>query len=205
MADADGNDYDTIEIGYQCWMKQNLNVGIRVDLDTPTPQINNPTVEKYCYDDDWRYCDTDTNSENFPDGGLYTWDEAMQYTNTERAQGICPDNWHIPTWGEFYELVRHYNSGLPAAPPVMPGVSLGSGTASALLPLLNNTSRFNFNYAGAVDQTGTVFTGFNVYGNIHLSPFGASLTQSVRSSSFGEDITPNVKMPGAASVRCLKD
>ncbi len=39
-----------------------------------------------------------------PDGGLYTWDEAMQYVTTEGAQGICPAGWHIPSDGDWNAL-----------------------------------------------------------------------------------------------------
>ncbi|MDK2899287.1 MAG: hypothetical protein PWQ10_474, partial [Patescibacteria group bacterium] len=37
-------------------------------------------------------------------GALYQWDEAMQYTNTEGAQGICPTGSHIPSDNEWKVL-----------------------------------------------------------------------------------------------------
>ncbi len=53
----------------------------------------NGIIEKYCYDDNTSNCDTY--------GGLYQWEEMMQYVTTPGAQGICPDGWHLPTDEEF--------------------------------------------------------------------------------------------------------
>jgi len=86
--------YGTVEIGDQCWMSQNLNVGTRID--GINDQQDNPSIEKYCYNDNEDKCDTL--------GGLYQWNEAMQYVITENAQGICPDGWHIPAFVELENL-----------------------------------------------------------------------------------------------------
>jgi len=53
-------------------------------------------IEKYCYFNQARACSVL--------GGLYEWPEAMQYSTTEGAQGVCPDGWHIPTDKEWLEL-----------------------------------------------------------------------------------------------------
>ena len=101
VEDSDGNSYETVQIGTQCWMASNLNVGTRVSL--ATTQSDNATTEKWCYDNLDVNCDTNDNPNN-PDGGLYQWDEMMQYTTTEGARGICPLGWHIPTDDEFKTL-----------------------------------------------------------------------------------------------------
>jgi len=87
--------YQTVEIGSQCWLKRNLNVGTRVDGNTD--QKNNGVLEKYCYGNS-----TDTNCN--ATGGLYQWYEAMKYSQVEGAQGICPDGWHVPSDVEFKTL-----------------------------------------------------------------------------------------------------
>jgi len=87
----DGQTYNTVQIGTQCWMAENLNVGTRID--GVNNQTDNSTIEKYCYDDDVANCDTY--------GGLYQWDEMMQYVATEGVQGICPNDWHLPTDDEW--------------------------------------------------------------------------------------------------------
>ena len=83
-----------LTIGTQIWGKYNLNVGTMVT--GVTAQTNNATLEKYCY------ANNSTNCTTY--GGLYQWDEAMQYVNTAGAQGICPTGSHIPTDNEWKTL-----------------------------------------------------------------------------------------------------
>ena len=90
----EGQDYNTVLIGAQCWFKENLNVGIRINGSQD--QTDNGQVEKYCYNNIEANCDTY--------GGLYQWNEMMQYTTTAGAQGICPDGWHVPTDDEWKVL-----------------------------------------------------------------------------------------------------
>ncbi|MDK2899314.1 MAG: hypothetical protein PWQ10_501, partial [Patescibacteria group bacterium] len=49
-----------------------------------------------CYNNDEANCTTY--------GALYQWDEAMQYTNTEGAKGICPTGSHIPSDNDWKVL-----------------------------------------------------------------------------------------------------
>ncbi len=90
----DGQIYPTVQIGSQCWMAKNMNIGTMINGSTG--QTNNNTLEKYCYGNDVNNCDTY--------GGLYQWNEAMQYVTTPGAQGICPSGWHIPTDDEWKTL-----------------------------------------------------------------------------------------------------
>ncbi len=91
----DNKTYSTVQIGSQCWFSQNLNTGTLVSL--AGNQANNGIIEKYCNGD------SETNCNTY--GGLYQWDEVMQYTTTQGTQGICPAGWHIPTQGEYTSLV----------------------------------------------------------------------------------------------------
>jgi len=95
--DADGNNYPVVGIGTQVWMAQNLNIGTRINGSDE--QTDNQVIEKYCYDDLESNCDVY--------GGLYQWDEMMQYVTTEGTQGICPAGWHVPTDGEWIELTNY--------------------------------------------------------------------------------------------------
>jgi len=90
----DGQSYGTVKIGNQCWMAKNLNVGLMVNFSAG--QSNNGIIEKYCYNN------LSQNGDFY--GGLYTWDEMMNYTKIKGAQGICPDGWHIPTDQEWQEM-----------------------------------------------------------------------------------------------------
>jgi uncharacterized protein (TIGR02145 family) len=90
----DGKTYTTVLIGDQCWMAQNLNIGARVNGSDE--QTNNSIIEKYCWGDLESNCDVY--------GGLYQWNEMMQYVITEGAKGICPTGWHLPTDAEWTTL-----------------------------------------------------------------------------------------------------
>ena len=92
-----GKNYSTLQIGTQCWIKENLNIGTRINGSQD--QADNGTIEKYCYDD------VDSNCNIY--GGLYQWNELMQYITTEGAKGICPDGWHIPTDAEWTTLTTY--------------------------------------------------------------------------------------------------
>jgi len=87
----EGQVYNTVQIFSQCWLKENLNVGKMISEDSS--MTNNGIIEKYCY-----YNDPDTCNKF---GGLYLWDEMMQYSYKQGTQGICPLGWHIPTDDEW--------------------------------------------------------------------------------------------------------
>ncbi len=89
----DGQIYQTVQIGYQCWMAENLNFG---QIIGNYNQIDNGIYEKYCYNETISNCDMY--------GGLYQWYEAMDYETIEGTQGICPEGWHIPTDEEWKML-----------------------------------------------------------------------------------------------------
>jgi uncharacterized protein (TIGR02145 family) len=87
IVNYEGKDYNTLAIGGQCWFKENLDVGIMIDY--PQNQLNNGIIEKYCgYNES-------SNCELY--GGLYRWDEMMNYQPVTLQQGICPDGWHVPS------------------------------------------------------------------------------------------------------------
>lgn len=88
-----------IVIGSQMWMSQNLNVGTYIT--SGTAQTNNGVIEKYCM------FDSGSAACNSPNGGLYTWSEAMNYSTTEGAQGICPTGSHIPSDNDINTLVTY--------------------------------------------------------------------------------------------------
>lgn len=97
LDDRDGQVYSTVQINNQCWMAQNLNIGTRIDA--VNDMTNNNVLEKYCYDD------IDDNCSNF--GGLYQWNELMDYTNDPGATGICPTGWHVPTDYEWFMMENY--------------------------------------------------------------------------------------------------
>ncbi|MCK6649671.1 MAG: hypothetical protein L6Q66_08445, partial [Bacteroidia bacterium] len=89
-----GKIYNTVTIGTQTWLKENLDIGTMI-LGAQNA-TNNDVIEKYCYNNLIENCEIY--------GGLYQWNEAMQYITTQGAQGICPTGWHMPTRAEFQKL-----------------------------------------------------------------------------------------------------
>jgi uncharacterized protein (TIGR02145 family) len=106
--------YGTVLIGTQCWMAENLNIGTMIVGDSN--QTDNDTIEKYCYNDVPDSCDVY--------GGLYQWDEMMQYVTDTTTQGVCPDGWHIPTDFEWKILEGNVDSYYDVGDPEWNGFGL---------------------------------------------------------------------------------
>lgn len=92
-----GGYYKTVLIGGQCWLKENLNIGTMLMLGSEPH--NNTTIEKHCFDDNEIYCQKL--------GGVYQWDEAMDYFHNNTLQGICPNGWRVPTDNDWYVLENY--------------------------------------------------------------------------------------------------
>jgi len=90
----DGKKYNWVKIGDQIWFAENLNIGSMIDGSMA--MTNNNKIEKYCIDNNYNNCKEL--------GGLYQWNEMMNYDTIENTQGICPQGWHIPTDSEWIVL-----------------------------------------------------------------------------------------------------
>jgi uncharacterized protein (TIGR02145 family) len=127
--DYGGKTYNTVQIGTQCWLKENLDVGTMIyDWQDAS---DNGVVEKYCYESYPSTCNAY--------GGYYQWNEAMQYVTTPGTKGICPKGWHIPTIAEFQSLKTAAGNSSNALKAVGWGQDEGAGT---------NTSGFSAFLAG---------------------------------------------------------
>lgn len=202
VTDADGNVYNTLLIGAQCWMKQNLRVGTRIAASTA--QSNNGTIEKYCYSDTDANCTS--NDPNQPDGGLYQWNEAMQYSTTAGAKGICPTGWHIPTHDQLTTMERAictsgscttdfpYDTSTTGYRGTNEGTKLQPGGSSGM-----EVNLAGYAFSGSFVSRGT----FGVLWSSSESG-GSAWYRDVDSGSAQVLRNANVKSTGF-SVRCLKD
>lgn len=106
----EGKEYLTVKIGNQCWMAENLDVGIMTaDHYTGSSHShasNNSVTEKYCYKNEMNNCHIY--------GGLYDWNEMMGYVTASGTQGICPNYWHIPNDGDWTVLVNFLGGAINA-------------------------------------------------------------------------------------------
>lgn len=102
----DGQVYKTVVIGEQTWMAENLRYGKKVSNGS---EIKDDAIVAYfCYDGDTIKC--------MKYGGLYSWSEMMALpydcNNINCSdlidgdgdgihQGICPQDWHVPSLTEW--------------------------------------------------------------------------------------------------------
>ena len=204
----EGQPYKTVQIGSQCWFKENLNVGTMVNGSGD--QTNNGILEKYCYG-------------NHPDdcniyGGLYQWNEMMEYSTTPGIQGICPAGWHLPTDGEFCTLATFldptvdcnliYYTGTDGAGKMKSTGTIGAGTGLWSEPNTGATNESGFTVLpagvrwydatfGYIDVVGGFATSSEKYATTFwewgMNNESATLSRDNYSKSLGN------------SVRCLKD
>lgn len=181
--------YQTVQIGSQCWMAQNLNVGTRIN--GAANQADNGVLEKYCYDDLESNCDVY--------GGLYQWDEAMQYDSFQGEQGICPDGWHVPTDEEWTVLTSLLGSNAG-------GNMKETGTVHWASPNVGATNASGFTGLPGGDRTDVGFGGLTdlakfwsstQYGTIGMAYFRNLIYVSGSAHRDLENI------PNGFSVRCL--
>jgi len=171
----DNKIYRTVQIGTQCWMKENLDYGL--EINAFTFQTDNCISEKYMHN-----------------SSFYQWDELMRYDPVAASQGLCPPGWHVPTSVEWDDLISAY-SGPGLAGGFLADIQSPNGFQSHQLGILylNNIWAFTTGlYAGSMYWTSTisgneraVARGLN---NFNLS---VSKYEAARGNAF--------------AVRCLRD
>ncbi len=193
----DGHIYETIKIGEQWWMSENLNYGTMINGDQN--QANNGNQEKYCYENSTSNCNTL--------GALYQWDELMQYSTTEGTQGLCPAGWHIPTDAEWMIMEEYLGmcSGTSIGPPKCSGATGYRGTDQGTQIKTGGTSGFNAKLAG-YRYSGGSFGCKDDFTYFWTSSDNGSVAWKRELSSSGPMIDRKLfdKSPGF-SVRCVKN
>ncbi|MEI7813101.1 MAG: FISUMP domain-containing protein [Ignavibacteria bacterium] len=192
----DNKIYNTVQIGSQCWLKENLNKGTMVDSAIgQTDNSSNNIIEKYCYGNLEANCTTY--------GGLYQWEEAMAWTWNSK-QGICPTGWHLPTKAEYDTLTTV--SGVTATD--------SSGNTLKVIETTRpgtNTSGFSALFAGTRTQAGTFLnagemTFFWSYESIIAPDYLSAYRMALFNNNWNMNIGTVLKSDGLGfSVRCLKD
>lgn len=197
--ERDTTNYKVITIGSQVWMAENLNYGKQI-LNHQGAEKNG-VVEKFCYEDNPEYCKIL--------GGLYNWDEMMQYKNSDEnikgeTQGICPVGWHIPTNDEW-KILADYLGGEMVAANKMKNYNYWASPEGANEIHLN-LSGFSAYPSGRMDMTGESYY-------LSKSTSFWSSTKDGRNKAWHRTITNrgaglyrNSGLTGYRfSVRCIKD
>jgi uncharacterized protein (TIGR02145 family) len=195
VADTDGNIYNTVLIGTQCWMKENLKA---------TKTAGGGDITRYCYQNNPDWCDIY--------GGLYNWETIMNGEAGSNAvpsgvQGICPTGWHVPSAAEWEILVDYLGGELVAG-----------GKLKCTRTEPDDHPRWNIPNTGATNERG--FTalpgGFRFYNNssYHLGNmtyffttteyFSFAYKRSLTASSASIPESTETKAT-ATAVRCVKD
>ena len=203
----DGKIYATVHIGFQCWLKQGLNIGTRIN--GANNQSNDSLIEKYCYGDNEVNCKT--NNPNLPDGGLYQWAEAMALPSNCNStdcstqiqsphQGICPEGWHIPTDAELCTLEQTVD------PTIACDSTSWRGTDGGTKLKPNGLSGFEGNLAGYRDSDGTFYNrGSSGYFWSSSQDSATGAWRRLLSSSSATVYRNTGYKAYGFSVRCLKD
>jgi len=128
----DGQIYNTVRIGDQWWMAENLNF--------------------YTAAGSWYYGDDSTAyAETY--GRLYMWDTVMagepsSNTNPSGVQGVCPSGWHIPSDAEWAELITELGGSTVAG-----GKMKEEGSAHWNNPVSGATNESGFTGLPAGERT----------------------------------------------------
>jgi len=196
VTDIEGNVYNTVTIGTQVWMAENLkttkfNDGTAIPLVTTDNDLwFNLTNPAYC----WYNNDESTYKATY--GAMYNW-----YTvNTGK---LCPAGWHIPTDAQWTTLTTYLGGEATAGSKLKE-----TGTSHWLSPNLGATNETGFtaipggyrNYIG-------IFYSIGNSGNWWSSTENSTTYAwywSMITAGYGIGRTYLFKQDGL-SVRCLQD
>ena len=147
-----------------------------------TDPTDNSQIEKWCYNDSASNCAIM--------GGLYSWQEAMGWVTTESAQGICPNDWHLPSDAEFDTLVANY-----------PSASAGTELKT------NGVSGFQMIMAGEMDTDTNTYDSGGTLIVFWTSTDDVASTAKIHYNGYADANMSQTENPygWGFSVRCIKD
>ena len=216
ISDIDGNSYNTVLIGAQCWTKENLRVrrynnGTSILFDaTGGPGGSSTTWQNLTIGAHTIYAhdSTTTPSNRTKYGYLYNWYAAKGIYTTGNIPStdtlnICPSGLHVPTDAEWTTLTTDLG-----------GVSVAGGKMKSV-----GTAYWNSPNTDATNSSGfsALPGGYRIndgsFGNIRSHAFFWSATENGSSnawrhsllSSSGSVYRNNFNKSVGASVRCLRD
>jgi uncharacterized protein (TIGR02145 family) len=201
ITDVEGNLYNTVYIGTQQWMAENLKVS-KYNDGTVIPNVTDNIQWPELTSGAWAYYNNDpANNEKY--GKLYNWYAVSPTTNGNK--NVCPTGWHVPTQAEW-TILTDYLGGLSVAGGKMNSwnsLQTGATNSSLFSALPGGLRGFNGNYAQAgskgafldINKSGSWWSlTYNYTGPWYLCLGSGS---SVTSFNSGREI--------GFSVRCLRD
>lgn len=217
VTDYDGNTYHTVQIGSQCWMKENLRTTHYSDGTAIATSSSTSNSVPY-----WNY--PNNNAGNVVTYGLlYNWPAVMHGVATSNAnpsgvQGPCPEGWHVPSDNEWTQLTNFVSSRnawwcsgnstyIAKALASRTGWNTYSGTCYVGNGLNNNNAtRFGAVPAGSRNYNGNYYD-FGNYACFWSATENNSNYAWYRNLYYGSASVnrSNIDTRCAYSVRCLKD
>ena len=176
ITDYDNNAYNTVQLGSQCWMAENLRTTHYANGSTITLMTSTTTSSTTGY----RYYPGGSSSNVPTYGYLYNWYATMKgaassSANPSGVQGICPTGWHIPSNAEWIQLTDYISSqsqywcgGTSTAIAKSLASTIGWTSASTSCYVgysssTNNSSGFNGTPSGYFYTSGGTEMGNRVY------------------------------------------
>jgi len=203
----DQKEYKWVIIGTQKWMAENLAY-----LPAVSPPLNGSDTAKYYYV--FRFESTNVTVAKEWDyyssyGVFYNWPAAMNGYDSSNTfsigvKGICPEDWHLPSDGEWDILVNFLGGDYMAGKKIKSTEGWNSYLGESGVG--DNSSGFNALAAGARQSDGSFYhLGFNAY-------FWSSTGYDENSALYRSPVYnlpgvyryPNNKGYGF-SIRCVKD
>ena len=198
MTDCDNNLYQTVVIGNQEWMAENMRATCYSNGDE-IPNVTNGSEWGSLQSGGWCYYDNDSQYDA-PYGKLYN-AFALQ-----DSRELCPTGWHAPNLEEWQELIDYLGGTSTAG-----GAMKQAGTQYWNTPNTGatNSSGFNGLPASTRGNSGTFGTGGAGIGyfNRYWATTGGGQnieTVTLTSSSSGAT-TGTVDDNIGLSIRCIKD
>jgi uncharacterized protein (TIGR02145 family) len=217
MPDVDGNIYNTITIGTQVWLKENLKT-TKYNDGSPIPNITDNTV--------WNtftgaYCDynnTPSNSSTY--GRLYNWyavdNNAATKVASNSGKNVCPTGWHVAYDGEWTTLTDYLTNngyGYFTRSDIAKSMAATSGWSTSGTPgsvgneqESNNRSGFTALPGGSLFYNGS-YVSIGKSGYWWSSSEYSTLNPWFRymNSGIGNVLRTNGSKQDGFSVRCLRD
>ena len=224
VTDVEGNIYNTVKIGTQLWMLENLKTS-KYNDGSSIPYVTDPlqwgngfvlTTPQFCW------YNNDINNKNIY-GGIYNW-------LTVSTGKLAPLGWHVPSHSEFGILLKFIDPTTTYKQTtgdtsfvfmyygsfVAGGALKERGLTHWLSPNTGATNQSGFTALGAGSRdnflaSAGMFNNLGTYGawwsSTNFTP-GISQGLSFRLLLFNNDASINDAPEGTAeglSVRCLKD
>src|SRR5664280_1993486 len=162
ITDVDGNIYNTVTIGTQTWMAENLkttkyNDGTAIPLVTDNSAWATLTTGAYS-----NYSDNPSNSTTY--GRLYNGyvvdNNAATKVASNGGKNVCPTSWHVPTDAEWITLTTYLGGGSVAG-----GKLKETGTTHWTTPNTGATNETGFTaLPGGYRSTNGAYNNFEDYG-----------------------------------------